>query len=403
MAYNPNNPNGSAVSASSAPVVIASDQASVSVGMTDTTITGQSAQTATVNNILPVASSSTATTTTGFRSMSVQVNSTGTGGTYIFEGSNDNVTFVTIPVYNQLILTGTPITAAVTASSSNIVYIFPITTQFVRLRIATTITGGSIQAFTRMSPVAWIPPVLQVAQTTAANLATTATIGSGTVTTVTTVTNSQSALPGSIVDVASAAITTTTTAGPFTPTSGSSYQVTIPVTAVSGTTPSMVVQVQESFDAGVTFTTVYTFPAITAIGAYTSPALVLRGNRVQYVQTITGTTPSFTRAVNRYQLSQQNVINPATGLLTDGSTTTSGTPSTSTQIFGTNFYRRYLFIQNTGSTTIWINFTTAAVASQPSIQIVPGAAFVQEGSFVSTEAVNVLSTIASVAFTAKQA
>lgn len=36
---------------------------------------------------------------------------------------------------------------------------------------------------------------------------------------------------------------------------------------------------------------------------YRSPPILLRGNRVRYVQTLTGTTPSFTRSVNRLQSS----------------------------------------------------------------------------------------------------
>ncbi|MGA4923370.1 hypothetical protein, partial [Bacillus subtilis] len=80
------------------------------------------AQTAIVNNILTAASGTAATDVLGYRSASVQVVSTGTGGTFIFEGSNDNTNFQTIPVYSQLILTGTPIVAAITPTSSQLIY-----------------------------------------------------------------------------------------------------------------------------------------------------------------------------------------------------------------------------------------------------------------------------------------
>ena len=56
------------------------------------------------------------------------------------------------------------------------------------------------------------------------------------------------------------------------------------------------------------------FPRITATGIYRSPTLLLTGNRVRYVQTISGTTPSFTRAISRLQ-SQQNVQSVITQLL----------------------------------------------------------------------------------------
>ena len=48
---------------------------------------------------------------------------------------------------------------------------------------------------------------------------------------------------------------------------------------------------------------VYHFPRITATGIYRSPKLSLRGNRLRYVQTVGGTTPSFTRSVQRLQYS----------------------------------------------------------------------------------------------------
>lgn len=144
----------------------------------DLYVTGQAAQTATVNNILTAASGTAATDVTGYKSGSVQVVSTGTGGTFIFEGSNDNVNFQAIPVYSQLILTGTPIIAAIGATASQLIYTFPVQFRYVHLRIATTITGGSIQAFSTFKQSAWTPGIFQVAQGTAANLAVTATVAS---------------------------------------------------------------------------------------------------------------------------------------------------------------------------------------------------------------------------------
>jgi hypothetical protein len=124
-----------------------------------------------------------------------------------------------------------------------------------------------------------------------------ATISSG------TITSSQSAIPGIIADVASAAITTTATVAAITPTFGATYKIAIPVTTVSGTNPTLDFSVEESSDSGTNWYKVYDFPRITAIGFYQSPTIPLTGNRVRYVQTITGTSPSFTRAVNRLQSS----------------------------------------------------------------------------------------------------
>lgn len=286
---------GQAAAAASQPVTLSNEN------VQDFYVAGQPAQTAVVNNILPAASGAAALDLTGYRSCTVQVVSTGTAGTFIFEGANDNASFQTIPVFNQLILTGTPITAAITASATQIIYTFPVPARYIRLRIATTITGGSIQTFTKCGQTSFTPAILQVAQATAASLATSATIASGTVTTVSTVTSDNIAIPSTIADVASAALTTTTTTAAFTPTNGVSYTISVPVTVVSGTTPTLDLEVQESVDSGTNWQVVYDFPRITATGFYRSPLLQFTGNRVRYVQTVSGTTPSFTRAISRFQ------------------------------------------------------------------------------------------------------
>jgi hypothetical protein len=122
--------------------------------------------------------------------------------------------------------------------------------------------------------------------------------------TVSTVTSANLGIPGTVADVASAAITTTATVAAITPGFGTSYQVNIPVTVVTGTNPTMDVSIEESDDSGTNWFKVYDFPRITAVGMYRSPTLPLTGNRVRYVQTIGGTSPSFTRAINRLQSSQ---------------------------------------------------------------------------------------------------
>lgn len=125
-------------------------------------------------------------------------------------------------------------------------------------------------------------------------------ITSGTVTTVTTC--NDRFIPNTLVaDVASAALTSTATTTSITPTSGICYEVNIPVTAVSGTNPTLDINIEESDDSGTNWFTVYSFPRITAAGIYRSPQLPLTGNRVRYVQTVGGTSPSFTRAINRLE------------------------------------------------------------------------------------------------------
>lgn len=155
---------GQLAAAASQPVALANED------VQDLYLTGQSAQTATVNNILTAASGAAATDASGYKAGSVQVVSTGTGGTFIFEGSNDNVNFQSVPVYNQLVLTGTPITGAITATASQFIYTFPLQYRYVRLRIASTITGGSIQAFSTFKQSGWSPSTFTVSQGTTANL-----------------------------------------------------------------------------------------------------------------------------------------------------------------------------------------------------------------------------------------
>lgn len=145
---------------------------------------------------------------------------------------------------------------------------------------------------------------------------TTAVSGSlTTVSTVTAVTAITNALPvgantigrvdlapmAPVADVASGAITTTATVAALTPSLGISYASQVIVTAVSGTTPTMDIRIEESEDGGTNWHTVYDFGRITATGIYRGPFLPVTGNRIRYVQTIGGTTPSFTRAIQRLQ------------------------------------------------------------------------------------------------------
>jgi len=94
----------------------------------------------------------------------------------------------------------------------------------------------------------------------------------------------------------------------ITPTMGVSYEVCVPVTAVSGTSPTQDISIEESDDSGVNWFPVYHFERITAAGMYRSPQLRLVGNRLRYVRTIAGTTPSFTEAVNRLQSNAQSKL-----------------------------------------------------------------------------------------------
>jgi hypothetical protein len=94
---------------------------------------------------------------------------------------------------------------------------------------------------------------------------------------------------------------------------------------------------------------------------------------------------------------------PRRGTLTDksGTITLGGTAQTLTAI---NTSRRYMFIMNppTESERLWINFTTTATGASPSIPLDPGASFVFESLYVTTELISVIAATTGHAFIAKE-
>lgn len=219
------------------------------------------------------------------RSLYIQCNSMGTTGVVTVQWSNtaDFAQPITATLLSESGATSTTFNAAVLRITNVIA-------RYCRLRLTTATTAGTT--------------TLNVwgAQTTYTPIITTQPV-SGTVTA--TVSNATAfvfpSAPAQITDVASAALTTTTTTAALSPTWGHNNVISIPVTAVTGTTPTLDINVEESDDTGNNWYLVYSFPRITATGSYRSPPLTLRGNRIRYVQTVGGTTPSFTRAINRQQ------------------------------------------------------------------------------------------------------
>jgi hypothetical protein len=126
---------------------------------------------------------------------------------------------------------------------------------------------------------------------------------------ITSVSSTALTAPLIVTDIASGAITTTATSAAITPAASSlSQEFNIIVTAVSGTNPTLDLVVQESDDTGTNWFDTYHFPRITATGQYRSPLIPFTGNRVRYVRTVSGTTPSFTNAVNRIQSHTSNPV-----------------------------------------------------------------------------------------------
>lgn len=189
MSYNPNNANGAAVAAASAPAVLATEQTQ------DLFITGAAAQSTLGNNIL-LASAGTAGIDTiapgsnapSYRAFTVQVvTSAGiSAGGIVIEGSNDNTNWVATPFFLE-VGSAYPFTSAQSLSASaSVLYTGQVNQRYLRCRISTALVGGTVQAFTRLH-VAAPPPRLAVAtQATAAFLATTNTPLTPTANTLTT-------------------------------------------------------------------------------------------------------------------------------------------------------------------------------------------------------------------------
>jgi hypothetical protein len=289
MTLIPQNPNWQAIEDLSQPVALANEQ------VQDYMITGQAGQSTLWNNILlAVAWTATIDTMTtkwiSVRSFYCQViASAGISAWAIqFEWSNDNVTFVTLTIQDDAGISWTSVNAAISiAANTNKYFSWKITYRYIRCRIQTAFVWGTVQAITKFSSLDYFPRVF--------------TVWSPTPTSFNTI--SQICYPIVSLDVASSALTTTTTTASISPTSGVSYEVNIPVTAVSGTNPTLDVVVQESDDWGTNWYDVYHFPRITTTGIYRSPKMAFTWYRIRHVQTVWGTTPSFTRAINRLQSS----------------------------------------------------------------------------------------------------
>ena len=90
------------------------------------------------------------------------------------------------------------------------------------------------------------------------------------------------------------------------------------------------------------------------------------------------------------------------GNLTDASDTITAGGVAQTLV-ASNLVRKYLFVQNLDtSTDLWIDFGATAVEASPSIKIPPSGSFVMEGSFISSQAVSIISSLTGHIFTAKE-
>lgn len=139
----------------------------------DLSITGQGAQTAVGQNIVLATSGTGSTDTISYRMIALQVTPTGTvtSGVVSFEGSNDNINFVPVLLYDDASSTANPVTTVSPATGVSRYFSGPLHFRYFRTRISTIIGGGgSLQAFTILRQVSFQPDIYTITQATAANL-----------------------------------------------------------------------------------------------------------------------------------------------------------------------------------------------------------------------------------------
>ena len=123
-------------------------------------------------------------------------------------------------------------------------------------------------------------------------------IGSNSYVNVLEFTNTGVTVSGS-TDIASAALTTSATSSAVSNSLGNGFQINVTVTTVTGTNPTLDIRIEESFDGGTNWVTLYEMQRVTATGSYNSPVIRATGRHIRYVRTVGGTSPSFTNRVIR--------------------------------------------------------------------------------------------------------
>ena len=98
-------------------------------------------------------------------------------GAVIFEQTNDNssTTGIALEVHELGVINANPLVAAATiAASTRRAFAFNISCRYIRARISTVFAGGTVQAIAELSQQPFAAPVMNMQQTTAASLLTTA-------------------------------------------------------------------------------------------------------------------------------------------------------------------------------------------------------------------------------------
>lgn len=309
-----------------------------------------------------------------YRMASVQTIGVGTVTTcsLIFEQTNDNSNTAGIAV--PYVISGNNLGNVGTTSfafSPNNIYDVPLTARYFRIKTSVAVIGGGyVKAIVNFNQSPYTPVKVNVVQPTAATLATTV---SGTVTATVAAATLNAA---TVVDIASAAITTTATSGTLSLTNNGSVAFFYNVTVISGVGASVDVSLEETFD-GVNWFKFYDFPRITSVGQYYTPLMRFTGVSYRVIRTISGTTPSVTSSltrkttqisasVNKLFISRTidpNAIASSTNaFLIDGCSTINLCVSMGAGGSGTPTFK----LQGSEDQVLWFDLGTATVAVAPS-------------------------------------
>jgi hypothetical protein len=122
----------------------------------DQVITGQGSQTTLNNNVILATAGSSGQACAGYHSWSIEIvpaSGTVTAGVVTFQGSNDNVNFQAIYMYDQNAPGSAPVTNYTITATTNRFFKGPLQWQYVKAILSTGITGTTtgVQAFTTLS------------------------------------------------------------------------------------------------------------------------------------------------------------------------------------------------------------------------------------------------------------
>lgn len=99
-----------------------------------------------------------------YRSIAVQTRTeTGVTVTLLFEGSNDGLNPVALPMFDAAAMTTAPVTTIAQAVATSRFWVGPIPFKYVRFRISVAVAGGSFSCYTRLSMAPYATSTTQVA------------------------------------------------------------------------------------------------------------------------------------------------------------------------------------------------------------------------------------------------